>query len=244
MPFAALLAFLLLTASAAGCARPPMTAEPFTDTPISQLADAVAGGDTAAIRRQLEQGDDPQTRGSDGANLLVWAIDRELAGSVEALLEGGANPNYSDADGKTPVHAAAFADDTRMLRAVLAHGGNPDIRNGVTRATPLAAAVLSRNRETPKVLLDAGADPDLGDFNQDRPLHVAAVLNDGAAILLLLEHGASPTATNADGESFQRAYFNHPRALLNDRALAERRQIVAWLKANQVPLEANVEAGY
>ncbi|MEN1925361.1 ankyrin repeat domain-containing protein [Luteimonas sp. MJ293] len=221
-----------------------MTSEPFTNTAISPLADAVATGDAAEVRRQLESGSNPETPGSDGASLLVWAIDRGLLDGAMALLEGGADPNHPDADGTTPVHAAAFADDPTLLRAVLARGGDPNVRNPVTGATPLAASILNRNAEPMRILLEAGADPDLADRNQDVPLHVAARTNKGAAILLLLEHGASPLASNGRGASFQRHYFNYRRELLNERALAERRQIVAWLKQNGIPLEANVDADY
>ncbi|MGY0633505.1 ankyrin repeat domain-containing protein [Luteimonas sp. A478] len=221
-----------------------MTSEPFANTSISPLADAVASGNAAEVRRQLESGTNPETPGSDGASLLVWAIDRGLVDGAMALLEGGADPNHPDADGTTPVHAAAFADDAALLRAVLAHGGNPDVRNPVTGASPLAASILNRNAEPMRILLEAGADPDLADRNQDTPLHVAARTNKGEAILLLLERGASPLASNGRGASFQRHYFNYRRELLNERALGERRQIVAWLKENGIPLEANVDADY
>ena len=53
--------------------------------------------------------------------------------------------------------------------------------------------------------------------------------------------GASPLAENSGGKSFQPYYFGYRRELLNDRALDERRQVVAWLKANGVPLEAPVQ---
>lgn len=221
-----------------------MTIEPFASTPIAPLADAVASGNVAEISRQLDAGADPQTPGSDGASLLVWAIDRGLDDSVRALLEGGAAPNQPDADGKTPVHAAAFADDPQILRTVLAHGGNANVRNAVTGASPLASALLNRNLEPARILLEAGADPDIADLNQDAPLHVAARTNKGAAILLLLKHGASPLAANSGGASFQRHYFGFRRDLLNERALEERRKVVAWLKEHDIPLEANVEADY
>lgn len=244
MRYVAAIALVLSVYCTAGCARPPMSNEPFTSPEIAPLATAVAGGDTAEIRRQLDRNVDPQTPGSDGANLLAWAIDRGLSDSVQALLEGGADPNHPDADGRTPVHAAAFADDPQLLRAVLAHGGDANVRNPATGATPLSQALLNRNPEPLRILLEAGADPDLADFNRDAPLHVAARTNKGEAILLLLEHGASPLAENSGGASFQDYYFGFRRQLLNERALDERRRIVAWLKANGVPLAANVEAEY
>ena len=131
----AAIVILFILSCAPGCARPPMTSEPFASSTIAPLASAVANGDAAEIRRQLEAGADPQTPGSDGASLLVWAIDRGLVDSVDALLEGGADPNHADADGKTPVHAAAFADDPDLLRTVLDSGYGPPARSPATAGT-------------------------------------------------------------------------------------------------------------
>lgn len=241
MRLAAAMTFAL--ACAPGCARPPMNQDAFSNPGIAPLAEAVRRGDAAEVRRQLERVD-PNTPGADGASLLVEAIGAGQLDSVEALLQGGADSNRPGQGGQTPVHAAAFADDPELLRAVLARGGDPDVRNRVTGATPLVAALQGGNLAQLGLLLDAGADPNLADLNDDAPLHTAARTNAGAAILSLLEHGASPLAKNSGGATFQDYYFAFGRGRLNERALAERRQIVAWLKANGVPLGAAVEADY
>ncbi|MCD9028001.1 ankyrin repeat domain-containing protein [Luteimonas sp. BDR2-5] len=220
-----------------------MSNDPFSNPDIAPLAGAVARDDAAEVRRLLER-IDPDTPGSDGSTLLVAAIKHGRLASAQALLDGGADPDRPDARGDTPVHAAAFADDPALLQAVLAHHGNPDVANPHTGAPPLAAALRGGNPQQLRMLLDAGADPGLADRNGDTPLHVAARTNNGAAILLLLDRGASPTATNSGGTSFQAYYFAFPRNALNARALDERRQVVAWLKAHQVPLEAAVDADY
>ncbi len=124
-------------------------------------------------------------------------------------------------------------DESRML--LLAADMSQSISEQITRDLP---ELLDR------VLLDAGADPNLADSNSDAPLHVAARINAGAAILALLQRGASALARNSLGATFQTYYFGYPRTALNLRALAERRDVVAWLTANSVPLEANVESGY
>lgn len=232
---------LLLCASA--CARPPMTDDTFTTPSLAPLAAAVAAGDAAEIRRQLET-QDANARGADGATLLVDAIVRGQVASVEALLESGADPDLPGKGGETPVHAAAFARDPRLLALVLQHGGNPNVPNPETGATPLVQAILGPDPTRVAALLDAGADPDIADRLGDVPLHTAARTNAGATILLLFERGASPLAVNRRGRSFQDYYFGFPRNVLNARALQERRDIVAWLKAHGVPLEAKVEADY
>ena len=218
-----------------------MSHDAFSNPDLSALASAVQRGDVPEIRRQLERVD-ADTPGSDGSTLLMAAIKQGRTASVEALLAGGADPNRVDARGETPVHAAAFSGKADLLRAVLAHGGDANARNPHTGATPLVQALLSPDATQYAVLLDAGADPDLADHNGDVPLHVAARTNNGGAILAFLKKGASPLVKNAGGASFQSYYFGYNRAILNDRALAERKAVVAWLKANGIPLEAGVGA--
>lgn len=236
-----LLASAALFCLTTGCARPSMSNDAFSRPEVSALADAVTRGDAAEIRRQLE-GVAADTPGSDGSTLLLAAIKAGQAASVAALLEGGADPNRPAPAGDTPVHAAAFSGNAEVLRTVLRHGGDANARNPQTGATPLVQALLSPRADQYAVLLEAGADPDAADNNGDTPLHVAARTNNGGAVLALLEAGASPLAKNSGGASFQSYYFGYNRAILNDRALGERKAVVAWLKANGVPLEAAVGA--
>lgn len=233
------IAYALLLGLAAGCARPAMSNDPFSSPELSPIADAVRRGDGAEIRRQLESVD-VDAPGSDGSTLLFEAIRRRRVESVETLMAAGADPNRRDARGDTPMHAAAFSGDPGLLRAVIAGGGDVDARATGTGVTPLVPALRSPSREQYKVLLEAGADPGVADRNGGTPLHTAASTNNGQAILDLLASGASPLARDATGASFQTYYFNYDRALLNDRARDERRRVVAWLKANGIPLEAGV----
>ena len=220
-----------------------MSHDPFSNPELAPLAAAVARDDAAEIRRQLER-IPADTPGSDGSTLLLAAVSHGRLAAAQALLDGGADPNRPDARGDTAVHAAAFADDPALLAAVLAHGGDPDIANDQTGARPLFSALRGGNPAQLRMLLDAGADPDLADRNRNTALHVAARTNNGAGLLLLLESGATATAANSGGASFQAYYFAFPRNALNARALDERRQVIAWLKAHQVPLEAVVGDPY
>lgn len=213
----------------------------FSNPDVAPLAQAVHSGDAAEIRRQLER-IDADTPGSHGETLLFEAIRANQPASVEALLEGGADPNRANPRGETAVHAAAFSANPELLRLVLAHGGNADARNAHTGETALMKALLSPNAGQYALLLDAGADPNAADANGSTPLLVAARTNAGAAVLRLLEAGASPLAEDSKGASFQSYYFNYRRELLNQDALAQRRQVVAWLKAHDIPLEANVQS--
>lgn len=218
-----------------------MSNDAFSSPEVAPLAAAVRAGDGAEVRRQAERVP-VDTEGANGETLLFEAIRLRQRDSVEALLAAGADPGRANAAGDTPVHVAAFEGDPAVLQAVIAGGGDVDARNTQTGATPLVQALLSPNGGQYAVLLDAGADPNLPDRNGDLPLHVAARTNAGGAILALLDKGARPTATNSGGASFQAYYFSYRRQLLNDRAKQERHQVVAWLKAHGIPLEANVTA--
>ncbi len=230
--------------SITGCDPQSMSNDAFANSSLEPLANAVAADDTAEIKRQLA-GVDPNTPGQDGATLLVAAIGAESLAATQALLDGGADPNTPGGGGETPVHAAAFVENPAFLKAVLAHGGDPNVRNPVTATTPLSRALRGPHLDNVRILLDAGANPELGDNNADMPLHVAARTNSGQGILMLLDAGADPMATNSGGASFQAYYFSFPpRNALNERAVAERKQVVAWLKSHGVPLEANVGAEY
>lgn len=175
---------------------------------------------------------------ADGSSALIAAIVAGDVAAVRTLLEGGADPNRVGKGGETAVHAAAFADDPRLLEAVLAHGGDPDVRNTITGESPLARAIVGLGPAQVRRLLDAGADPNAADRNGDTPLHAAGSVNAGGAILALLEAGARPMVRNSAGDTFQPYYFRLKRELLNERALAERTQVVEWLRRHGVPLEA------
>lgn len=173
---------------------------------------------------------------------LPKAMARGNLDEVQAMLAAGADPNWIDPRGKTAVHRAAFAGTLTLLEIVLAHGGDPNVRD-LSGSTPLQDAFLARAHALEKIemLLAAGADPNAADRNGGTPLHTAARTNNGRAILTLLEAGASPLAETG-GATFQTFYFGYSTAILNDRALAERQEVIAWLEQNGIPLEANVRA--
>lgn len=149
-------------------------------------------------------------------------------------------PTAPAGGGETPMHAAAFIDNPEPLRLLLAHGGDPNVANAVTGQSPLARAIVGLSRPQVQMLLDAGADPNAADKNGKTLLHTAGGVNAGDVILLLLKAGASPLAKNSRDETFQAYYFQYPKERLNDRGREQRKEVIAWLKANGIPLEANV----
>lgn len=238
---ASFLALLLTGTSCSGAAMDTSKAFP-DDTRAAELAAAAAQGDAAQVAALVRQGADPNAAGDKGVSPLQFAL---LAGNREgmrALLDAGADPNRPGLGGATAMHMAAIADDPAYLRLLLEHGGDPNARHGETGATPLAGATGPRTDAQFRMLLDAGADPDIADRTGNTPLHAAAKINAGAHVIALLEEGASPNARNAQDATFQPYFFRTRDDVLSADARAHRSAVVAWLRANGIPLEAGTPA--
>jgi ankyrin repeat protein len=213
-----------------------VTHQVFADPRVAELADAVAAGDRADIRR-LAAGVDLSARGDKQVTLLEWAVFNQSLDGLSALLELGADPAWPGVDGGTVVHLAAMAKDPAFLEALLAHGADPDTRHSVTGATPLSAALMGERPVQFKRLLSAGADPNHADRMGNTALHVAGKINQPDHALELLKAGADANARNAQGVTFQRYAFMTPPSLLNARTRADRDALHAWLREHGIALE-------
>ncbi len=123
----------------------------------SDVADAAARGDKAAVRTLIQQKADVNAPQPDGATALHWAAfrgDKELA---EMLLKAGANPKVANREGSTPLWLACINGDAGMIGTLIAAGADPNERLPLGR-TPLMAASRTGNVEAMKVLVDLGVD--------------------------------------------------------------------------------------
>src|SRR5262245_5514181 len=88
-------------------------------TQLSELCDVARAGDTAAIRRLVAQGADPNApSGGNDWTPLMHAIHTHQNASVAALIDAGADPNRASASGVTPLMWAAgygYDDTVRLL---------------------------------------------------------------------------------------------------------------------------------
>jgi ankyrin repeat protein len=157
------------------------------NTPIAR---AVEGGHLAVLQLLLER---PQLRGPL-TSALFWAVGRQNADAINALLLAGADINGRSMTGSSPLFRAAFSlkADPAIVRLLLAAGADPiaklTVQNIGTRpsvTTPLHGAatiasvavveLLAAAASTLEVTNGAGKTP-LMVATERRRLDVAAVL--------------------------------------------------------------------
>src|SRR3954451_16118149 len=80
----------------------------------SEIADAAMNGDLAAVRTLIVKKADVNAPQIDGATALHWAVHRDNAEMVEALIKAGANPKVTNREGTTPLALAAVNGNARV----------------------------------------------------------------------------------------------------------------------------------
>ncbi|MBX9402264.1 ankyrin repeat domain-containing protein [Lysobacter sp. BMK333-48F3] len=210
--------------------------EIFADPAVADLAEAVAEGDAAEIRRRAA-GVDLRVRGDKNVTLLEWAVLNKSPVGLRSLLDLGADPAQPGIDGSTVVHMAAMANDPSYLEVLLEYGADPDTAHAETGMTPLSSALMGGRSVQFKRLLIAGAAVDRADRMGNTALHVAAKTNQPGAALELLQAGADPSPRNAQSVTFQRYLFMTPPSVLSASARRDRDALVAWMRDRGHALE-------
>jgi ankyrin repeat protein len=194
----------------------------------SELWDAIAAGDLAAVRRIVaERPAAARARNDQGVSAVMFALYRwqhaiaaELrphAGPLdvfEAAAIGDAervaellasDPSLAGVyapDGFTPLHLAAFFARDDAARTLIARGAEVGAvsRNQMTNQ-PLHAAAAGGSVEICRLLLENGADVNARQQGGYTPLHEAAHRADLEMIDLFLEAGAEKAAKSDDGKT-------------------------------------------
>jgi ankyrin repeat protein len=125
-----------------------------SQAPIS-LMDAIKSGNIAGVQRNLQQHSDPNATEPDGTTALHWAVQKDRADIVQALLAAGAKVNVKNRWGVTPLALAVTTGNPVITQALLKAGADPRASVPDT-GTPLLTAARSGNPETIKALLAAG----------------------------------------------------------------------------------------
>jgi ankyrin repeat protein len=238
---AALVAAVALAAMFSFNGRDAVAEETFSDPQALALANAMMAGDETEMALLVAGGVDPNASGKDGMTLLEWEIWREGLRGVRALVRLGADPSRIGGNGNTPMHIAAMYQNDLYLKELVSLGGDVNAVDGRMKSTPIYTALRANRQDNVDFLLANGGRLDVADRSGDTPLHVAALINDFDNVLRFLELGADPLAVDARGDTFQQAIFWTDPDLLNVNATAKRNQIIAFLKARDLPLDPKAE---
>src|SRR5205823_6074322 len=160
----------------------------------SDVADAAARGDKAAVRSLIEQHADVNVPQPDGATALHWAAYRGDKELVDMLIRAGANAKVANREGSTPLWLACVNGDAAIIGALLNAGADPNEHLPLGR-TPVMAAARTGNVDAIKVLVDHGANVNAKEtLRGTSPLMWAADEAHPAAVQFLIQHGADINA--------------------------------------------------
>src|ERR1043166_12724 len=172
----------------------------------SDVADAAARGDRAAVRALTAAKADVQAPQVDGATALHWAIYRDDEEMVDLLIRNGANVKAVNRDGVTPLAMASLYGKPAMINRLLKAGADA-AEVGPNGQTDLMLAARNGNPDAIRVLLEGGAKVNAKEtIRGTTALMWAAEQKHSAAVKALLAGGADFKARSA-GAGLPRNYL-------------------------------------
>jgi ankyrin repeat protein len=180
-PLAALLALLLLAASA---------------SELPPVVQAAKDRDLDELRRLVEAGADVAATAPDGATALHWAAYWDDVEAADVLIRAGADARAANDLGATPLWNASLNGSPVMVRRLLEAGADPNaaLESG---ETALMTAARTGSGEVISLLLAAGALIDARGTRDQTALMWAVSQRHPEAVRVLLEHGADVHARSA-----------------------------------------------
>ncbi len=184
-------------------------------------------GDLEPVRRLLDQGADPNTRGNAASgspwrsflNFLyrrqsvdapIYPLSQALASSpmdanhleiVRLLLEHHANPNVRMLNRMSAIWTVCQNEpDDKLLTLLLDHGADPNTTDR-TGCSLLMCTQREGKSSCTRALLNHGANPNLANADGDTPLMWAVCRGEADSIALLLAHGADVQHKNHQGQT-------------------------------------------
>jgi ankyrin repeat protein len=197
---------------------------------VSQLHEAIEGGDLDGIREFAErpslinskdgQGCTPMawaalagnlralralvTLGGgvndDGASVILLAAQNGHVASVRFLADTGADVGLADKGRRAPVHAATEGRHAEVVRELIERGAYINAGTFDGR-TPITIAAMMGEVEIVRVLVEAGVHLDVKDGHDGTALLRAVECRNVAAAEMLLDAGASPDTRLPDGRT-------------------------------------------
>lgn len=180
------LALLVLSASAWASA-PPQPA----------LVAAAESGNTAAALTLIHDGANVDATASDGTTALEWAVHRDDAPLIDALLRAHADVKAANSYGTTAMAEAAIRGDVAVIEKLLKAGADVESANPDGQ-TALMIVARAGNVQAAQLLLRHGASVNAVEtWHGQTALMWAAAQSWPEMVKLLLKHGANPDARSA-----------------------------------------------
>lgn len=137
--------------------------------PFRLAFEAIEAKDDAKLAALLQQhGSLASASGTNGNQLLHFAVNHDNPKLVSLLLEAGADPDAANDKGSTPLTQAAYRGKADIIERLLAEGASVDAEAYGDGGTPLAFALFWGHREAAEKLAEIAVVP--------RNLRVAAGL--------------------------------------------------------------------
>ncbi len=156
----------------------------------SDVADAAAKADAAAVRTLIERKADVNAPQIDGATALHWAVYRESLELVDMLIRAGARADVANRNGITPLYMASLYGQPAIIDRLVKAGADAK-KLGPNGETMLMLAARNGNPEAIKLLLAAGVP-----VNEKEPVRATTALmwaaeqRHPAAVKALIDGGA------------------------------------------------------
>ena len=164
---------------------------------MTALHYAVSAGHLAIVSTLLARGADPQPY---SGGLIRFAVWRDRADILKALLDAGADPTHAEAPRSGIVNP-------KIIELLTARGGAMDVDHAEGGWPPLvfqSRGDRGGSVQRVRALLDAGADVNVRNYKGQTALHCAAKAGFDQIVALLLDRGADVNAKDDQGFSQRR----------------------------------------
>ena len=170
--------------------------------PNATFFEALPAGDSAKVRKLLEDGTDPNARSRTYPALVLalWAKKPETPGIITALLKAGADPSAIGSDTKAAPQLAAEQPQPELLDVFLDNGVAADWKNN-NQESLLGIASAYGHLQVVSRLLGRGASINAQDDEGFTPLMNACQNRHVEVVRILLQKKADKSQKNRYGET-------------------------------------------
>ena len=167
-----------------------------TNAQPTALFAAIRNNNLTEIKKNLDNGADPNQADKDGDNLLMYAALYASADVMQLLLDKGADPNAKNREGETPLMWSV--PHPEKIKKLLQQGAVVNARAVTGNTALLVACVGSGQSDLIRLLVEQGADPLVKNNRGETALMRAALFGDTMTLSYLLDRGIDINARATD----------------------------------------------